>query len=623
MPPLRAHDSAVVLLDQTDITVDARGHATVHTREVLKILTAAGRDYAEYSQSYDTAGKLRYLHSWTIGADGHEYQEDDKDMVDMSPWSNFALFESGRIRTAHALAAEPGAILAFESEVEEPGYVTSWMFRLDDTIPSAGQTLTLTVPTGFTQQTAWVHTSPLKATPLSANSWQWTVGPRKSLDDEMSSPRLGDIGARMLVAVSGPGVVPVDGQWSTVGTWYEGLVQSREQSSPAIDAEVAALTSGQTGFVEKLLAISGFLQDQVRYVAVEMGIGGWQPHAAPDVFRNRYGDCKDKATLLITMLADAGMHAYPLVVDFDHDVDPDVPTHYADHMITAIEIPAGVNDPRLQAVVTWHGKRLLIFDPTNPVSPAGSLEPELQGTWGVLLNGDGTTAIRLPILPSEDNVLVRTGQFTLTPDGSLTGSVSELRRGNVADPWRELFLNGDHQRLEERETRTLHAALADFTMTGLSAEHTRDRSLPFQVQYTLAVDHYIQHAGNMLLVRPSVVGMYQAENLENGRPRLYPIDLGPEEDLREEDTITLPAGYQPDDLPDPVHFDSPFASFQSTVTMSGNQLHYSRELKIEAMELSASDLSAYEDFFGKVGNAEREEALLKPGPEPATQSARR
>jgi hypothetical protein len=612
MPPLRPHDGAVELLAQTNITVDTHGRATVHTREVYKILTVAGRRYADYPVSYDKSAKVNYLHSWTIGADGHEYQEDDKDMADTSVMSDL-LYQSGRERVAEALAAEPGAIVAFESDVEQETYTTSWTFDLDQKIPSAGQVLTIALPAGFTETTAWTRIAPVQPTQTASSTWQWVIGPRKSLDDEDSTPALGDVEARMMLAYSGPGVPQVDGNWSTVVSWYEGLMDGREQSSPQIVAEVASLTVGKTGFVDKLLAISGFMQDQVRYVAVEMGIGGWQPHTASDIFRNRYGDCKDKATLLITMLADAGIKAYPLVVDFNHEVDPSLPTHYADHMITAVELPAGVDDPRLQALVTHQGKRFLIFDPTNPVSPAGSLEPELQGSWGILMDGAQTTTLRLPVLDAQDNVLVRTGNFTLAPDGSLTGSVSEVRQGNGADPWRYLFLNGDQRRLEQAENNTLHTALPDFTMTDLNARHTKDRSMPFDVEYKLAVDHYVQHAGTMLLVRPSVVGIYRAENLENGRPRLYPITLGPEEDLREDDTITLPAGYKADDLPEPVHLDSPFATFESTVTMTGNTLHYTRELAIHTMVLPATDLSAYQDFFGKVSNAEREEALLKPG----------
>jgi transglutaminase-like putative cysteine protease len=611
LPHLRLHDAAVVLLDQTDIVVDPQGHATVHERKVIKLLSAAGHNYATYPLYYQIGSKVHYLRSWTLGADEHPYQLDDKDILDASAVPSYFIFDSARVRVARALAAEPGAIVAFESEYEQAPYLTSWIYPLDQEIPSAAQSVTLTLPPGFTYRDAWAHTAPVKPQQLAPNTWQWQIGPRASLDDETAAPQLGEVSARMLLAYSGGPVPQADGSWSTVGTWYAGLSAGRNAPSPEITAEVAELTAGKTAFTDKLLAITGFMQDQIRYVAVEMGIGGWQPHPAKDVFRNRYGDCKDKATLLTSMLAAAGIEAYPVMVDFDHRVDPAMPTHFADHMITAIVVPPDVQDPSLWATIEVAGKRLLIFDPTNNVSPAGSLEPELQGTYGLLLNGSSSVPIQLPILPAQANILVRQGSFTLASDGSLTGEVTEERQGNTADVLRHIYLDGDTKKFADREEHIVRRSLSNFTLTDLSAEHARDRSLPLQIHFHLAVNGYAKHAGNLLLVRPSVVGVYQAAEFATDKPRDYPIALGLEEDLREAYTIQLPPGFKADDLPDPVEIKSTFADFHTQVTLTDGALHSTRELTIRRMEVPASAMAEYKDFFAKVAAAERDEALLK------------
>jgi hypothetical protein len=102
------------------------------------------------------------------------------------------------------------------------------------------------------------------------------------------------------------------------------------------------------------------------------GIGGLQANHASDIFRNRYGDCKDKTTLLISMLQVAGIRAFYMPVDHRRGVvDPDDPSLLGDHMITAIEIPSDVKDPRLKAIVKARdGKRYLIFDPTDERTPS-------------------------------------------------------------------------------------------------------------------------------------------------------------------------------------------------------------------------------------------------------------
>ena len=613
-PHLRPHDGAVVLLDQTEIAVDAQGRATVHRREAIRLLTAAGREYASYPLYYEQGSKVHYLHSWTLGADEHEYQLDDKEEVDVSAVPEFAVFDSSRVRMAQAEAAEPGAVVAFESEYQEAPYTTSWEFDVDRQIPVAAQTVTLTLPPGFRYHEGWAHMDAVKPVETGVSQWQWQIGARASLDHEFAAPELGEVAARMLLAYSGGAVNPVDGSWSTVGLWYADLERSRDTSSPEIAAKVAELTAGKTEFTQKLLAITGFMQDEIRYVAVEMGIGGWQPHPAGEVFQHRYGDCKDKATLLVAMLADAGITAHPLVVDFDHRIDPGMPTHYADHMITAIEIPPDVHDPALEAVVVLAGKRLLIFDPTNPVSPAGSLEPELQGTYGLMLAGSASALLQLPVLTPEDNVLLRTGEFTLSADGALNGDLEERRQGNTADILRHLYLQGDLHKVEEREARALGSALSSATLSGLQAERVHERSVPLEVHFHVTANSYSKHAGALLLVRPAVLGLYEAETGDPAKPRLYAIALGQEEIVRESYTIKLPAHYDADDLPDPVKIETPFATFTNAVTLEGDALHYEREMKVHEMEIPASEANAYREFAGEVANAERAEAVLKPAP---------
>ena len=88
------------------------------------------------------------------------------------------------------------------------------------------------------------------------------------------------------------------------------------------------------------------MQRNIRYVGIEIGIGGLQPHTAEDVFRNRYGDCKDKATLLRAMLESVGIHSTWVLVDTRRGfVDPKIPSVDGNHAIAAIEIPAGYTNP--------------------------------------------------------------------------------------------------------------------------------------------------------------------------------------------------------------------------------------------------------------------------------------
>ena len=100
------------------------------------------------------------------------------------------------------------------------------------------------------------------------------------------------------------------------------------------------------------------------------------------------------------MLQVAGIHAFYVPVDSRRGlVDPKDPSLAGDHMISAIEIPADVQDPRLKAIVkAADGKRYLIFDPTDERTPAGNLGSALQGSYGTLAAGASSQVIALPVL---------------------------------------------------------------------------------------------------------------------------------------------------------------------------------------------------------------------------------
>ena len=143
---------------------------------------------------------------------------------------------------------------------------------------------------------------------------------------------------------------------------------------------MARLTAGKTGPREKLDALYTYVSEQVRYVAVEFGIGGYQPHPALDVFRNRYRDCKDKTGLLQALLAAAGIPSYPALLSASRGVtEPAGPMPgQFNHVITVVPI----------------GGELLWMDPTIAVAPFGVLSISVRCRQALLLEPGGQQTCR-------------------------------------------------------------------------------------------------------------------------------------------------------------------------------------------------------------------------------------
>jgi hypothetical protein len=128
------------------------------------------------------------------------------------------------------------------------------------------------------------------------------------------------------------------------------------------------------------------------------------------VFSHRYGDCKDKATLLKAMLGEIGVESDYFIINTERGaISRDtLPNLGFDHAILAIHLPAEVADQSLLAVSTEVGNaRLLFFDPTDPLTPFGSLRGVLQASYGVLMTSEGGALTRTPQLPNRLNGIER------------------------------------------------------------------------------------------------------------------------------------------------------------------------------------------------------------------------
>jgi len=604
--------AAIVLFHEYVETVDGQGRAVEREREAIRILRPQGRGVT-CNVEYDVDEKINYFRVWTIGADEKQYPAQDTDFIEEGDTGVPIMLSTRKVRVAHPLAEDVGAVVLCESEELMAPYSQEEVWSIQGSYPIVDEALEVDLPPGRAHTESWHNYDGVKAVEVAPNHWRWEIKDMHALvlRDEPSSPERAALLARMSIQWGDGAVEGKDNQWRAIGQWVTKLEANRPDPSPEINAKVNELVAGAPDFYTKLSRITGFLQRDIRYFIVMRGIGGLQANHAADIFRNRYGDCKDKTTLLISMLQVAGIHAYYVPVDDRRGVvTPESPSLAGNHMITAIEIPAGVEEPRLMAVVkAKDGKRYLIFDPTNERTPVGNLPAYLQGGYGILSAGAASQVIGLPVLTPDANGTERRGDFTLSADGTLTGSVDTFHSGSEGAELR-MFLKytDEKQRREYWETRVARdvpgVVLNSFEFVQPSAF---DKPLEFHLKLTAA--QYAHQAGTLLLVRPRVVGSHA--QLFNEKPRTLPIDLSATGRWHDSFDITLPAGYVVDETPDPVVLDRDFASYHSTVTAKGNRLHYEREYVVRQVELPAARAADFRAFESAILADEKGTAVLK------------
>ena len=618
LPAYDEKTNAVLLYSETNVTVISADKIRTQVREAYKILRPEGRRQGRVSVFFNPQRKIKSLHGWCIPAQGKDYEVKDKDAVDVSlNMQGAELIDDTKLRVIEIPAAEPGNIIGYEYEVEERPFFLQEIWYFQEHEPVRESHYSLQLPPGWEFKASWLNHPEVKENVTGNNLWQWAVSDVKAIRAEPAMPPVRGAMGQMVVTFFAPGGVKNGfAEWNDLGKWVNVLLAGRGEASPEIKQEVTTLTAGKNTPLEKMQAIAQFVQHDIRYVAIELGIGGWQPHPAPEVFSHRYGDCKDKALLMRSMLHEIGVDSFQVAINTERGaILPATPPHNFsfNHNILALKVPDGLDDPSLVAVLQ-HPKlgRILFFDPTDEMIPFGQIRGELQANYALLVTPDGGELVALPQQPSAMNSIERTAKLTLDNKGTLAGEVTEVRLGERAssERWALREATKDADRIKPIET-LLANSLSSFRITQASVVNMKLTDKPFGFNYRFESPNYAKNAGGLLLVRPRVLGNKGYSFLETKEPRKFPIEFeGP---ARDTDTfeITIPSGYVVDDLPPAVDADYDFASYHSKTQVKGNVISYTRTFEIKELSVPVSRAEDLKKFYRIIAGDERNTAVLR------------
>jgi hypothetical protein len=513
----------------------------------------------------------------------------------------------------------PGNLVGYEYEQEMLPYEMTDEWNFQETVPVRESSYTLRMPSGWAHKVFWLNHGEVTPTEVSPGQWRWTLSDLNPVKRERQMPPWRGIAGRMVVSLQPPGGVGGGFKsWQEVGAWYQGLTNGRRDPSAQLRQKVQDLAASPADPLAKMQALAAFVQRDIRYVAIELGVGGVQPHPASEVLTHGYGDCKDKVTLLSSMLKEIGVESYYVLINTERGAitSGTPPNTGFNHAVIAIRLPAGVDAAKLPAVFAHKALGpLLFFDPTHPLVPLGNLPGGLQANYGMAVLPSGGELISLPQAASALNGVQRTAKLSLDGEGTLQGEVRETWWGDAAAAQRYALRSAqqDVDQIKPVESM-LTESLSTFQIMNASVGNVRVLDRPLIWNYRLEVPRYPKMAGDLLIIRPRVLGSLSSSLLETRESRQHPIEFAAPTRNTDEFEITVPQGYLPESLPAAVNEDLGFVSYRSSTTFAGNVLRYTRTLEVKELSVPAVKAESLKQFFRAIEGDERNPAVLKKSP---------
>lgn len=372
--------------------------------------------------------------------------------------------------------------------------------------------------------------------------------------------------------------------WAEVGRWYGGLQEERVKPTPEVTAKAAELTKGAKSDDEKIRALYDYVSTQLHYIGVAFGIGRYQPHAAETVLENQYGDCKDKHTLLASLLSAAGIPAYPALIGSSREVDADLPSPgQFDHVITVV--------PR--------GSDLIWLDTTAEVGPYRYLLPQLRNKRALAIWKDKAELVTTP----QDLPFPTFQKFDmeakLNDSGVLEGNVNISARGDAEYRMRAAFRMVAVQQWKELGQSISSAMGFGGEVSEVSASAAEKTDEPFHYSYKYTRKNYGDW-GNHRTFAPSPFFLLPGPGEEEELP-LGPTWLGDPEDMEFDSVMELPEGYRPL-IPVPIHWKRDFAEYDATYEFKDRKLITKRHLKTLMREAPSGEREAYKELVKTLQN---------------------
>ena len=589
-----------VVRDETyELEVRSEKEGIVRYRKVATLLNKDS-DANIFVLGYDADSKVKKLEARIYDAVGQEIRKLDKDEIrDLAAVDGFSVYQDNRLKYLEANHHEYPYTLAYEYEMLVSGINFAFFPRWQ--IQSYRQSVeqarfVIRIPREIPLHYKAMNTDivPRVREDEKEARYTWEIQGLKAIGQEPYSPSTSEILPGLLTAAGKFQVEEYTGSmssWQAFGAFVAQLFEGRDALPDDVAAEARQIAADAGSDAEKLKALYRYLQKNMRYVSVQLGIGGWQPFDASYVAENKYGDCKALSNFMKALLKEAGITAYPVLITNGK---------------MAYEVKEDFTYPLFNHAILYVPSEDMWLECTSNTFPPGYIGSGNDERNVLLITPEGGRLKMTPALNEKDNTTSGKTEITLSADGTAivtaelqaTGSRHEVYR------WRQAY----NSREELERWFVTNSNLPSLALKSLEIKAAPDAPLA-HCHYRARSLRYASRAGKRLFIPLNTISPLKAvpEKMER---REHPIVLN--KAFTELDTVIflLPEGFQVESMPEePVVLESSFGSYEARTEWGQGRLLYIRRLQLRKSRLPAEAYEDFRSFFQQVAKADKAMAV--------------
>ena len=575
---------ALILLADEKFKITPQDTEVSDLHYVIKILNERGKEsFSESHIEYDsTFEKVELEYARTIKPDGTVVEVGSRHIRDVSKYLNFPLYSNARVFIISFPEITEGAVIEYKLQIVRSELINKKDFVLNYPVQSSEPIIEAhfrveapknkDVHIKVLNDTYNDFAADLQPKVTEGNDgsriYDWDFKEIPQIMPESNMPPQVEINPTIIISTFS--------SWDEIYAWWWKLAQDKIQASEEIKTKVKQLISDKKSEEEKLRAIYNFCAQQIRYVAVEYGEAGYEPHQAEAIFKNKYGDCKDQAILLVTMLKQAGFVAWPVLVSTKeyYNLHQDFPSVIFNHCIAAVS----------------HNGNTVFLDPTAETCSFGDLPAPVQNRRVLVFKENACAIEDTPLYPAGHNVSRQGIRIKINDDESIEAAKEVFTSGVYEQGQRYWLLYTPPDLIEEALKETIQAVSIGSQLKGYHIDNADNLDKPVTLQYTFSGPEYFTTAGDLRLM-PQLA--YADVSMAARDKRKYALDfdfLGDGETTVE---VEIPKNFAIRYIPENAREDTAWFTFNAEYLYSGNTVHFTQQFKLKREQVTRDE---YPDF---------------------------
>lgn len=599
--PAQLTKNAVAVIRNEELFFDFKsaGAGEENYKVAITILSKAGDHLAEMAEVYDKFSSLNNIKASIYDASGKKIKDfKSSDIKDQSLISDYSIFEDDRLKFVKFLSSSYPYTVEYSYTKDYKGILSfpSWQAIKGYNIATEKSTYIFQKNIGLAVKCLVSKDFKTDSSVVNGKTiYKWSTKDLPVIEKEPYSVGIQNLSSWVKIS---PTKFEYDNStgnfdnWKNFGMWIHQLNQNGSVLPATTKAQIQSLIKNAKTDNEKISILYNHLQQNTRYVSVQLGIGGFKPILAEKVAQVNYGDCKALSNYMKAMLNEAGIKSNLIVIG---NGMPSMNPYYssmgqANHMILAVPL----------------NKDTTFLECTNQYSPMGFIGHDNSDRNVLMITEEGGKIIRTPVYRAKDNFQVKKISVVFKDDGNADIAInSSYGYAQFEDRMSYLLIEPTEQRnrlLQENGIPGAELISFKFEQPNKS-KAVMTENLSFK--------------SNQLLTK-GADKIFLTLNLQN-RQESVPAKIDNRQthfavgfSYEDEDEINyqLPKGYSVEFLPKDISLISEFGTYHAKFTAKDNVIKYTRVKSMNAKTFPPNKYNEFVEFNKKIFAADKQKAIL-------------